>query len=120
MLIAWFLLLFCFQFCSCAETGERPAPYEDAFHYKEKYDLPQMPYSYSALEPFIDEQTMKVHHQGHHAAYTKKLNTVLSAWRESVSATKIKMLKVFVSTGLQLSVNYFQFARVYLQETKNN
>ena len=38
------------------------------------YTLPPLPYAYNALEPHIDEATMKVHHQGHHQAYTDKLN----------------------------------------------
>ena len=52
--------------------------------YKEEYTLPDLPYSYDALEPFIDEETMRVHHLGHHAAYTKKLNAALKSFRESV------------------------------------
>ena len=41
------------------------------------FTLPELPYSYNALEPFIDEETMRVHHDGHHAAYVKNLNDVL-------------------------------------------
>lgn len=41
------------------------------------YELPKLPYDYDALEPHIDEQTMKIHHQKHHAGYTKKLNAAL-------------------------------------------
>src|SRR3990172_10251972 len=39
--------------------------------------LPDLPYAYDALEPFIDEETMHVHHDGHHAAYVKNLNEAL-------------------------------------------
>jgi superoxide dismutase, Fe-Mn family len=39
--------------------------------------LPELPYTYNALEPFIDEETMHVHHDGHHATYVKNLNDVL-------------------------------------------
>lgn len=38
--------------------------------------LPALPYSAKALEPFIDEQTMLIHHGKHHQAYVDKLNTV--------------------------------------------
>jgi len=38
------------------------------------FTLPALPYAYDALEPFIDEQTMHLHHDQHHAAYVKKLN----------------------------------------------
>jgi Fe-Mn family superoxide dismutase len=39
-----------------------------------KYVLPPLPFAYDALEPYIDRATMKVHHEGHHASYVKKLN----------------------------------------------
>jgi Fe-Mn family superoxide dismutase len=38
------------------------------------YEVPPLPYAYNALEPHIDEQTMKLHHDKHHAAYVTKLN----------------------------------------------
>src|SRR5262245_11160226 len=39
------------------------------------HELPPLPYAYIALEPHIDEQTMKLHHDLHHLAYVKGLNT---------------------------------------------
>lgn len=42
-----------------------------------KYELPPLPYPYNALEPYIDEQTMRVHHDKHHQAYTDKFNAAL-------------------------------------------
>ncbi len=39
------------------------------------HELPPLPYAYNALEPHIDEQTMKLHHDMHHLAYVKGLNT---------------------------------------------
>lgn len=41
------------------------------------FELPDLPYDYDALEPSIDEQTMRVHHDKHHAGYTKNLNSAL-------------------------------------------
>lgn len=41
------------------------------------YELPDLPYAYDALEPTIDEATMKLHHSKHHATYIEKLNTAL-------------------------------------------
>jgi superoxide dismutase, Fe-Mn family len=39
------------------------------------HELPPLPYAYDALEPYIDEQTMRLHHDIHHAGYVKGLNT---------------------------------------------
>jgi len=43
------------------------------------YELPPLPYDYSALEPTIDTQTMQVHHDKHHAAYVNNLNAALQS-----------------------------------------
>ncbi|OQA09101.1 MAG: Superoxide dismutase (Mn/Fe) [Firmicutes bacterium ADurb.Bin373] len=39
-----------------------------------KYQLPELPYPYNALEPYYDEQTVKLHHDAHHKAYVDGLN----------------------------------------------
>lgn len=41
------------------------------------FTLPQLPYAYDALEPYIDARTMEIHHNKHHGGYTKKLNDAL-------------------------------------------
>ncbi len=41
------------------------------------YELPALPYDASALEPTIDEQTMRIHHGKHHQAYVDNLNKAL-------------------------------------------
>jgi len=41
------------------------------------YDVPPLPYDYAALEPHIDEQTMRVHHDKHHQAYVDNANKAL-------------------------------------------
>ena len=46
------------------------------------FTLPDLPYSYDALEPHIDEETMKIHHDKHHKAYMDKLNTTLESYPE--------------------------------------
>jgi Fe-Mn family superoxide dismutase len=43
-----------------------------------KFTLPKLPYSYDALEPYIDKQTMEIHHLKHHQSYTDKLNDALA------------------------------------------
>jgi Fe-Mn family superoxide dismutase len=42
------------------------------------YELPPLPYDYNALEPYIDEETMHLHHDKHHQAYINNLNTALA------------------------------------------
>ncbi len=44
----------------------------------EMFTLPELPYEYNALEPYIDEETMHLHHDKHHATYVKNLNDALS------------------------------------------
>jgi Fe-Mn family superoxide dismutase len=41
------------------------------------YEVPPLPYDYNALEPHIDEATMRVHHDKHHQAYVDKVNAAL-------------------------------------------
>jgi Fe-Mn family superoxide dismutase len=41
------------------------------------HTLPNLPYEYSALEPFIDAQTMEIHHSRHHKAYVDNLNKAI-------------------------------------------
>ena len=41
------------------------------------HELPQLPYAYNALEPHIDETTMRIHHDKHHGAYVTNLNAAL-------------------------------------------
>jgi len=43
------------------------------------YELPPLPYDYNALEPYIDEETMHLHHDKHHQAYVTNLNTALQS-----------------------------------------
>jgi Fe-Mn family superoxide dismutase len=42
------------------------------------FELPDLPYSYDALEPHFDARTMEIHHGKHHAGYTAKLNAAVS------------------------------------------
>jgi Fe-Mn family superoxide dismutase len=42
------------------------------------FELPKLEYSYNALEPYIDAQTMEIHHSKHHNAYTTNLNNALN------------------------------------------
>jgi len=41
------------------------------------FELPKLSFEYKALEPFIDAQTMEIHHSKHHAAYVTNLNNAI-------------------------------------------
>ena len=42
------------------------------------YELPELPYDYTALEPHIDARTMEIHHSKHHQAYIGKVNAAIA------------------------------------------
>jgi Fe-Mn family superoxide dismutase len=46
------------------------------------FKLPELPYSYNALEPYIDKETMTIHHQKHHGTYVDKLNEAINKYPE--------------------------------------
>jgi len=49
------------------------------------FQLPDLPYAKDALEPHIDARTMEIHHDKHHAGYTKKLNAALEGTKWAAS-----------------------------------
>ncbi len=55
-----------------------PAPAPAAEEPTGPFTLPPLPYAYNALEPHIDELTMHLHHDKHHATYVKKLNEAVA------------------------------------------
>jgi Fe-Mn family superoxide dismutase len=50
------------------------------------FELPPLPYDYDALEPHIDEQTMRIHHDKHHNTYVTNLNSTLEGRPEADSS----------------------------------
>lgn len=52
------------------------------------HTLPELPYAYNANEPYIDEQTMLIHHQKHHQGYVDKLNKALEGSELSEKSVK--------------------------------
>lgn len=57
------------------------------------YETPELGYAYNALEPYIDEQTMRIHHDKHHAGYTKKLNAALEGRDDLLAKPAEELLK---------------------------
>lgn len=57
------------------------------------YTLPKLPYSYDALEPYIDAKTMEVHYTKHHQAYIEALNKSLDRHPELYKKTLPELLK---------------------------
>lgn len=56
------------------------------------YTLADLPYAYNALEPFIDERTMQIHHDKHHAAYVKNLNDALNGQDELLALEPVSLI----------------------------
>jgi len=58
-----------------------------------KHELPKLAYAYNALEPFIDELTMTIHHSKHHQAYVDNLNAALDKHPELYNVSLVDLLK---------------------------
>jgi len=57
------------------------------------FELPPLPYDYSALEPNIDTETMKIHHDKHHAAYVTNLNAAVQNYPDLQNKEVIDLLR---------------------------
>lgn len=57
------------------------------------YEVPALPYDYAALEPHIDEQTMRIHHDKHHAAYVTNVNNALANHPELAALSVEDLIK---------------------------
>src|SRR5690625_2832633 len=56
-----------------------------------KFELPELPYAYDALEPTIDKETMNIHHTKHHNTYVTNLNAALEG-KEALQGKSIEEL----------------------------
>lgn len=57
------------------------------------FELPQLSYAYDALEPYFDEETMKIHHTKHHQAYINKLNAIIEQHQELQGKSAEELIK---------------------------
>ena len=58
-----------------------------------RHVLPELPYDFGALEPYIDTQTMQIHHGKHHQAYVTNLNNALSKHPELLNKSLEELLR---------------------------
>jgi Fe-Mn family superoxide dismutase len=61
-------------FLGLAGTKAMANTTNNIFNTADAFTLPNLPFAYNALEPFIDAQTMEIHHSKHHQAYVTNLN----------------------------------------------
>ncbi len=57
------------------------------------YILPELPYAYDALEPRIDQETLRIHHDKHHAGYVKGLNSATKQINKAIGSDDFSMVK---------------------------
>jgi len=74
-----------------------------------KYELPLLPYAYNALEPFIDQETMHIHHDKHHAAYVNNLNAAIEKYPD-----------LFAKSAQELIMDLSQVPEEIKTAVKNN
>ena len=70
------------------------------------HNLPELPYAYDALEPYIDARTMEIHHTKHHQTYVDKLNAALEGHVDLQSLSVEDLLKQLetVPEGIRTAV----------------
>lgn len=57
------------------------------------YELPKLPYAYNALEPYYDEQTLKIHHDLHHKGYVDGLNNAEQKLKDARKNKDFSLIK---------------------------
>ncbi|MDO8627631.1 MAG: superoxide dismutase [Candidatus Diapherotrites archaeon] len=67
-----------------------------------KFELKELPYAYNALEPYVDEATMKLHHDKHHKTYTDKFNAALEGQDALLKKTAEQILSDLNSVPEQI------------------
>ena len=95
-----------------------------------KYELPKLPYEYNALEPYIDAQTMEIHHSKHHQGYVDKLNAALESSSELQEKSLEDLLRSLESVPQEIRTavrnnggghyNHSLFWKIMRVPTENN
>lgn len=68
------------------------------------HELPPLPYGYDALEPYIDQETMMLHHDKHHAAYVNNLNAALEKYPDLQGKSVEELLRNIESVPADIRV----------------
>lgn len=76
-----------------AEAGESPASRDTSPVPIGGHKLPPLPYPYNALEPYIDEKTMRIHHDKHHQSYVDGLNKAEKKLAEARRSGNFELVK---------------------------
>ena len=80
-------------FGACKAVGDNLSETNVAQNTTGYVELPPLPYAYNALEPHIDEQTMRFHHDKHHATYVTNLNAAIAKYPQLKSQSVEKLLR---------------------------
>jgi superoxide dismutase, Fe-Mn family len=93
--IALSFLLVIYQANAQAQSAPKPtaAPATSSGLSANPAVLPPLPYAYDALEPYIDAQTMQLHHDKHHATYVKNVNDALKDYPDLSKQTVESLLQ---------------------------
>lgn len=70
--------------CSLSSTSRKLVPALGSLGSRQKHSLPDLPYDYGDLQPYIDAQIMQLHHSKHHAAYVNNLNVTEEKYQEAL------------------------------------
>jgi len=81
------------------------------------FTLPPLPYDYSALEPFIDTETMRIHHSKHHMAYVQNLNDSLKGQDDLLNLEIVELLKIFKKIPIDLQEKVRNFGGGHANHT---
>ena len=79
------------------------------------YKVPDLPYAFEALEPYIDAPTMKIHHDKHHATYVANINKATEGQEEKRKLCN--NAKVCTSSPWSLTFNFKRHPKTFLQQS---
>ncbi len=98
------LLVYCLLVCSmltearnvsahpCKTARSRTITIAPIYEATYPFSLPALPYAFDALEPYIDKETMEIHHNKHHQAYVNNLNEALKDFPDLQQKTLFELL----------------------------